>query len=66
MNRLVLTRCVRLYKEQQNVERGFAFLKDPLFFADSIFLKSPKRIETRGNAYGFMSDGLFFGTTRSS
>ncbi len=21
------------YKEQQNVERGFAFLKDPLFFA---------------------------------
>ncbi len=57
---------LRKYKEQQNVERGFAFLKDPLFFADSIFLKSPKRIETRGNAYGFMSDGLFFGTTRSS
>ncbi len=34
------------YKEQQNVERGFAFLKDPLFFADSVFLKSPRRIET--------------------
>ena len=25
------------YKEQQNVERGFAFLKDTLFFADSVF-----------------------------
>ncbi len=24
---------LRKYKEQQNVERGFAFLKDPLFFA---------------------------------
>jgi transposase len=29
---------LKKYKEQQNVERGFAFLKDPLFFADSIFL----------------------------
>ena len=34
------------YKEQQSVERGFGFLKDPLFFADSVFLKSPKRVET--------------------
>jgi len=25
-------------------ERGFRFLKDPLFFADSLFLKSPRRI----------------------
>ena len=25
-------------------ERGFRFLKDPLFFADSFFLKSPQRI----------------------
>jgi transposase len=33
------------YKEQQNVERGFAFLKAPLFFGDSVFLKSPRRIE---------------------
>jgi transposase len=33
------------YKEQgQTVERGFRFLKDPLFFADSLFLKSPARI----------------------
>ena len=40
------------YKEQQNVERGFAFLKDPLFFADSTFLKSPERIETMGMLMG--------------
>lgn len=33
------------YKEQQSCERGFAFLKDPLFFTDSVFLKSPERIE---------------------
>ena len=34
------------YKKQQSCERGFRFLKDPLFFADSLFIKSPKRIET--------------------
>lgn len=33
------------YKEQQSSERGFSFLKDPLFFTDSVFLKSPERIE---------------------
>lgn len=27
------------YKAQQSCERGFGFLKDPLFFADSVFLK---------------------------
>jgi len=40
------------YKEQQNVERGFAFLKDPLFFADSVFLKSSRRIETMAMLMG--------------
>lgn len=34
------------YKAQQSCERGFRFLKDPMFFADSIFLKSPERIES--------------------
>jgi transposase len=34
------------YKEQQASERGFRFLKYPLFFADSLFLKNPERIET--------------------
>jgi transposase len=33
------------YKAQgTSVERGFRFLKDPLFFADSLFLKTPRRI----------------------
>lgn len=32
------------YKGQQGNERGFRFLKDPMFFASSIFLKSPERI----------------------
>ena len=40
------------YKSQQSCERGFAFLKDPLFFADSIFLKSPERIESLGMIMG--------------
>lgn len=33
------------YKAQQSCERGFSFLKNPLFLADSVFLKSPERIE---------------------
>jgi len=32
------------YKNQQKVERGFRFLKDPMFMASTLFLKSPKRI----------------------
>lgn len=38
------------YKAQQSCERGFGFLKDLLFFADSIFLKSPERIESLANS----------------
>ena len=40
------------YKDQQAAERGFGFLKDPLFFADSIFLKSPQRVETMAMLMG--------------
>jgi len=32
------------YKKQHHVERGFRFLKDPLFFASSLFVKTPQRI----------------------
>jgi len=32
------------YKNQQKVERGFRFLKDPMFLASSVFLKLPRRI----------------------
>ena len=31
-------------KDQQKVERGFRFIKDPLFMAATLFLKSAKRI----------------------
>ena len=33
------------YRNQQEVERGFAFLKDPWFMLDSFYLKSRRRIE---------------------
>jgi len=32
------------YLEQGVVERGFRFLKDPMFFTASVFLKNPKRV----------------------
>jgi transposase len=32
------------YQGQASAERGFRFLKDPLFLASSLFLKSPQRI----------------------
>jgi len=35
---------IHAYKEQHSVERGFAFLKDPLFLASSVFVKKPSRI----------------------
>ncbi len=37
---------ITTYKNQQSCERGFRFLKDPLFFADSFFVENPERIET--------------------
>jgi len=33
------------YKSQSCVERGFRFLKDPLFFVSSLFIKKPSRID---------------------
>ena len=33
------------YKAQSVVERGFRFLKDPLFFVSSLFIKKPSRID---------------------
>jgi len=35
-------------KDQGGVERGFRFLKDPLFLASSVFLKKPERIAALG------------------
>ncbi len=33
------------YKDQQSNERGFRFLKDPLFFTANVFVKNPQRVE---------------------
>ncbi len=35
---------IQTYQEQHSVERGFTFLKDPLFLASSVFVKRPERI----------------------
>lgn len=35
---------IDVYKNQQKVERGFRFMKDPMFMSSTLFLKSPKRI----------------------
>jgi transposase len=51
-NELTHDSILNEYKAQQSCQRGFAFLKDPLFFADSIFLKSPERIESLGMIMG--------------
>ena len=36
---------IRAYKAQSRVEGGFRFLKDPLFFVSSLFVKKPSRIQ---------------------
>jgi transposase len=43
---LEASEILTVYKQQQSCERGFRFLKDPLFFADSLFVKNPERVET--------------------
>ena len=35
---------LQIYRDQQKVERGFRFLKDPQFMAATLFLKSVKRV----------------------
>ena len=44
-NSLSDAQLLTCYKEQSSsVERGFRFLKDPMFFADNLFVKSPVRV----------------------
>lgn len=50
--RLPAQEILSAYKAQQSCERGFRFLKDPLFLADSVYLKTPRRIETLGMLMG--------------
>jgi len=45
-NELSPDKIIETYKQQQCAERGFSFLKDPLFFTDSVFIKSSERIES--------------------
>ena len=51
---------IQAYKGQKAVETGFRFLKDPLFFVSSLFLKKPSRIQslTHGDDPGTV--GLFY------
>jgi len=42
--KLKMKEILNEYKNQQKVERGFRFLKDPKFHTDSIFLKKTERI----------------------
>jgi transposase len=43
--KLPIVEGLNIYKAQSTtVERGFRFLKDPMFFAHSLFLKKPSRI----------------------
>jgi transposase len=52
IDQLSCDEIIAKYKEQQSSERGFAFLKDPLFFTDSVFLKSSERIEALAMVMG--------------
>ena len=39
------SQIIEVYKDQNvSVERGFRFMKDPLFYADRLFIKKPERV----------------------
>ena len=44
-DRLNTAELLKTYKSQQQVERGFRFLKSPDFLVSSLYLKKPERIE---------------------
>ena len=44
-NKLTPTQKLLGYKDQNKVEKGFRFLKDPVFHASTIFIKKPERIQ---------------------
>ena len=44
VQRLSSEQVISTYKEQGGVERGFRFLKDPLFLASPVFVKKPERV----------------------
>ncbi len=56
-NELSNEQVLEEYKAQQSNERGFRFLKDPLFFTSSVFIKTPERVEAIAMIMGLC---LFF------
>lgn len=48
IEKLSTTDIFSYYKDQQKVERGFRFLKDPVCMADAVFLKKTTRIVALG------------------
>ena len=44
-NEITNQQILEEYKDQQSNERGFRFLKNPLFFTSSVFVKKPERVE---------------------
>ena len=44
-NEITNQQILEEYKDQQSNERGFRFLKDPLFFTSSVFVKKAERVE---------------------
>ena len=44
---------LRKYKAQQSTDRGFRFLKDPLFFTSTVFLNPRKRVAALAMVMGF-------------
>lgn len=52
---------LRDYIAQQSTERGFRFLKDPLFFTSSVFLNSRLAGSGFGDGNGSMPTGLQLG-----
>lgn len=51
------------YKKQQSSERGFRFLKDPLFFTKECLSQVPQTHHGVGNRHGTLFIGLHPGAT---
>ena len=51
--KLLSKNILEQYKEQQNVENGFRFLKDPWFMVNSFYVKTRRRIEALMMVYNF-------------
>lgn len=52
LENLSVSEIISQYKGQKSCESGFQFLKNPLFFADAVFLKTPSRIEAMAMLMG--------------